>query len=277
MLLDRTNHNRFAADLTRRLTPAPEPVPATDRTVTRNDNRPPEAIDHARDALSELSAWLRDNPVIEGQAQLKAGTALKERTLVALNEARAERETKTKPWREKLNAIFAAYELVKDKGTLERAYSELRKRLTNFANEVEARRIAEANRLRHEAEERARIAREAELAEQDAIACADVGECTDVAGAIEQADSTFSAFQRADRQAAIAEKNVPLRTGSVLGGRSISMRTTEKLVIENVELAISVIGLTEKITEAILSSARDFRKERNELPPGITATFERSY
>jgi hypothetical protein len=247
-----------------------------DRVITRTDNHPPAAIDHAKNALGELSKWLADHPVIQAKDDAKAGVALKERTLVALNEARKEREAKTGPFREKLNAIFAAYELVKDKGTLERAYTELRKRLTSYANAVEAARIAEAERLRKEAEEREELARKAEAAEQAAIADAEAGECTDVGGAIVEADQAFSDYRRADKQAAIAERNVPLRFGSVMGGRSVSMRSTETLVIENVELAIKVLGLTDKIREAILSSARDYRKEFEELPAGIIATFERS-
>ena len=272
-MLDRTNHNRLYAQ---RFEPIAD-VPATDRVVSRNDNNPAQALDYAKDALDELSKWLKDNPVVQDQAQLKAGTALKERTLLAMNEARSERETKTRPIRDTLNAIFATYELVKDKGILERAYTELRKRLTDYGNAIEAARIAEAERLRKEAEERERIARIAEAAEREAIDDAEQGAESDVGGAIAQADAAFTDYRRADKQAAIAERNVPLRVGSVLGGRSQSMRTVEVLAIDNVELAIKVLGLTEKIRDAIISSARDFRKEFDELPAGIKATYERSY
>lgn len=255
----------------------PHTIPAVDRTVSRSDNSPAPAIAYAKDALDELSKWLESHPVIQQQDEAKAGAALKERTLVAIKGAREEREGKTSPLREQLNAIFADYDLVKDKGPLERTYNELRKRLTNYATAVEAARIAEAERLRLEAEERERAAREAEAAEQAAIADAEVGSCTDVAGAIEQADQAFTDFRRADKQAAIAARNVPVRFGSALGGKSQSMRTVKVLVIENVQLAIEIMGLTPKITEAILSSARDYQKEFDELPAGISATFERSY
>lgn len=275
-LVDRTNYNHFAGELARRLTPAPEPVPATDRTVSRGDNNPPGPLDHARDAFAELSEFLKETPVIEAEAQAKTASAIKERTLIALNEARADRETKSRPLRDRLNAIFATYELVKDKGPLESAYGILRKRLTNYANAIEAARIAQAEKLRAEAAERERLAREAEAAEADAIAGADVGECTDVGAAIEQADQAFSDFRRADKTAAIAERAVPLRFHSVMGGKTQSMRTVEVLVIENIDLAIKTLGITDKIRDAILSSARDFRKEFDELPTGVTATFERS-
>jgi hypothetical protein len=252
------------------------PIPAANRAVTAIHNQPPTALDHAADALSELAGWLKDHPIIQALPEAKAGVGLKERTLVALNSAREERQAQTQPLRDQLNEIFAAYDLVKDKGTLERGYNELRKRLTAFATSQEEARIAEATRLRNEAAEAERIAREAETAEQEALANAEQGECTDVGAAIAQADVTFTEYRVADKQAAIAERNVPLRFGSVLGGKSISMRTTEVLAIENVELAIKTIGLTDKIVEAILSSARDFRREFNELPAGIKATFNRS-
>lgn len=254
---------------------APIGHPAADRIVTRSDNAPPEGIDHAKDALTELSQWLRDHPVIQQQDEAKAGAALKERTLLALNEARAERETKTRPFRDRLNAIFAAYELVKDKGTLERAYGELRKRLTAYADAVEAARIAEAERLRLEAEAKEKAAREAEAAEQEAIANAEVGEITDVGAAIAEADQAFADYRRADKSAAIAARNVPLRFGSVIGGKSVTMRTVEVLEIEDLARAVAVLGATEKIADAVLSSARDFRKEFGELPAGIKASFKR--
>lgn len=279
---DRTDHNRLAAQLTQRIatpnamvTTVDAVVPATDRSVSRADNQP-SRLDFAREAMEELRTWLKSTPVVTGEAEAKAGAGVKERTLIALNEARSEREGFTKPIREKLNAIFATYELVKDKGTLETAYNELRRRLTKYANDIEANRLAEVERLRVTREEAERLAREAEAAEQEAIDDADQGVESDVGEAIERADETFSDFQRADRQVKIAERSVPLRFGSVTGGRSLGMRTKEVLVIDDAEKAIRIMGVTDKIRDAILSSARDYRNEYEELPAGITATHERS-
>ena len=272
-MLDRTNHQRLAAQFTDRLATA---IPAASRTVTTTDNNPPGALFHARDALDELAKFLKDNPVVDGEAQARTGAAVKERTLVALKAARDERETKTRPLRDQLNAIFADYDLVKDKGPLESSYNVLRKRLSDYANRIEAERATEAERLRQAALEQERIAREAEAAEQEAIENASQGECTDVAGAIQEADAAFTDYRKADRQAAIAERQVPLRFGSVMGGRTQAMRTVEVLTVTDAIAAIKVLGLTDKIRDAILSSARDFRKEFEELPAGITATFERS-
>jgi len=239
-------------------------------------NNPPDRLGFAVEAMDELRAYLKATPVITSAAEAKTGAAVNERTLIALNEARAERETKTRPFRDRLNAIFDVYALVKDKGTLETARGELRKRLTKYASEIEAKRIAEVERLRKEAEEAERLAREAEAAEREAIDDAEQGVESDVGGAIAQADQAFTEFRLADKQAAIAAKNVPLRFSSVTGGRSTGMRTVEVLAIEDIAKAIKVMGLTEKITAAVLSSARDYRKEYDELPAGIIATFERS-
>jgi DNA repair exonuclease SbcCD ATPase subunit len=274
-MLDRTNHNRLAAQYARRIASIDDDtLPASDRVVTRGDNNPPGTIDRAREAFGELSDFLKDHPVIQAAPAAKLGSGYIERTRVALSEMESERAAKVKPLNDQLSAINGSYRAVRD--PLETALKTLRKRLTDYANAIEEARIAEAERLRKEAEERERLAREAEAAEQDAIACADVGECTDVGAAIEQADQAFADYRRADKQAAIAERNVPVRFASAVGGRAQSMRTVEVLVVENVELAIKVLGITDKIRDAILSSARDYRKAFDELPNGIKATFERS-
>jgi hypothetical protein len=159
---------------------------------------------------------------------------------------------------------------------LERAYTALRDRLTKYSDAEEAKRIAEASRLRAEAEEKERLAREAEAAERQAIVDAEEGECTDVGEAIEVADQTFADFRRADKTAAIAAKNVPVRFASVLGGKSVTMRTTEVLTVTDAFAALKAMGVTPEIEEVLLSAARKYRKEFDELPSGITATFKRS-
>lgn len=303
MLLDRTDHNRFAAQLAERFTPkasAVALVPTASGAVTTTHNNPPSdevettdlvaikqpvaknEIDQAKEAFEELRGFLKETPVITNQAEAQLGAGYMERTRVALKAAREERETRTRPFLDKLTAIRGLYDLVREKsktnegGMLERAYTALRERMTIHADKVEAERIAEANRLRAIAEEQERIAREAAAAEQESLDNSAEGECTDVAAAIEEADTAFSTFQRAGRQAAIAERQVPMRLKSVLGGKSLSMRTTEVLEIEDLAKAMKVLGLTDKIRDAILSSAKDHRTAYGELPAGITQTFKRS-
>jgi hypothetical protein len=152
----------------------------------------------------------------------------------------------------------------------------LRARLTKYATDVEAARIAEANRLRAEAEAVEAAAREAERLEQDAVACADVGELTDVGAAIQNADEAFKQFGKADRQAAVAERAVPVRLGSVMGKPALSMRTKRVLVVNDAAAAVVAMGCTDKIKLAIVQSAKDFEEAHGELPAGVTETYERS-
>lgn len=249
-------------------------LPASDRAVTRADNHPPSTIQSAREAFSELGVWLREHPVIQNDADAKLGAAYIERTRVALGDMETERKAKVAPLNEQLSEINGNYREARD--PLESLLKTLRGRLTTYANAVEAARIAEANRLRLEAEERERLARAAEEAEREAIDDASQGVESDIGAAVEQADQAFADYRSADKQAAIAERNVPLKLRSVMGGRTMSMRTVEKLVIEDAAAAIKALGVTPDIQEAILKSARAFRKEFDELPAGITATFERS-
>lgn len=253
-------------------------APAGDgRALTHTDNRPPGPIEGAKEAMTELSAWIREHPVIQSPAEAKDGGAYVERTRIALAEMEEERKVKVDPLNKQLTAINTAYRVVRE--PLEKLLKELRRRLTDYAAAIEAARIAEAERLRREAEAKERLAREAEAKEQDAIACADVGECADVGGAIEEANASFAQFQKADRAAAIAERNVPVRIGSVMGNKALSMRTTRKLVVLDVVAAakaVIAIGLTDKIRLAILQSAKDFEDAHGELPEGVIETFERS-
>jgi hypothetical protein len=246
---------------------------SNDREVI-GGNKPPGVIDSAKEAMTELSAFLADTPVIENQPQAKQGGAHIERTRISLAAMEDERSERVGPLNKELTAINGAYRVVRE--PLEKVLKELRRRLTDFANAIEAARIAEANRLAAERAEAERIAREAEVAEQNAIAMADVGELTDAGGAIAEADARFRNFERAYRAAAVAAKNVPVRIGSAMGGRALSMRTVEVLVIDDACAAIKAIGLTDKVQDAILSSAREFRKAYGELPMGISSTHQRS-
>lgn len=300
MFAERCDHNRFAAQLAERMsmTAVIVPTATAGRAVTTKDNNPPPdevettalmvventrptEIDRAKEAFEELRDFLKDHPVILTADDAKLGAGYLERTRVTLKASRDERNTKTRPFLDRLEAIRAAYDLVREKtksnegGLLERAYNALRDRMTKYADAVEAERIAEANRLREEAARAEDAARAAETAEQTAIADAEVGECTDVGAAIQNADQKFAEFKVANRQAATAERNVPLRFGSVLGGKSVSARTYEFLEIEDFDKAIKVLGLTDKIRDAVIASAKDFRNEFDELPAGIKSTHQR--
>lgn len=237
-------------------------------------NNPPGPVEHARDATRELSGFLTEHPVIQDHAAAKLGGGYVERTRIALKSMEDERVELVAPHNQALDAINTPRRLVRD--PLERILKELRKRLTAFAQAEEDKRAAAAEEARRTAEAAEKAAREAEAREQEAIANAAQGEMTTVGEAIAEADAAFDEFQRADRTAARAERSVPVRIGSVMGGRTLSMRTTEVLVVEDAVKAITALGVTDKIRDAILSSARDFRKAFDELPAGVASTYDRS-
>ena len=248
------------------------------RAVVGN-NSPPGPIESAKEAMDELNGFLREHPVITSPAEAKNGGAYIERTRIALGDMEDERKIKVEPLNKQLTAINTAYRVVRE--PLEKVLKELRRRLTDYANAVEAARIAEANRLAAEREEAARIAREAEQREFDAIAAVDVGECADAGTAIVEADQKFAEFQKADRAAAVAAKNVPVRIGSVMGGKTLSMRSNPPaLSVANVDdacKAIRAMGVTEALSDAICTAARAYHRAHEEYPPGITTTYERSF
>ena len=238
-------------------------------------NHPPGPIDYAREAMAELGVFLKDYPVIQSPADAKQGGAFVERTRIALNELETERAVKVGPLNAQLTKINGAYRMVRD--PLEKVLRELKRRLTDYATAEEAKRQAEAARLRAEAEAQEAAARAAEAAEQDAIAQADVGVLdVDVGAAITEADAAFGDYARADRAAAVAERDSKVRITSAMGGKALSMRSVEVLVISNIHAALKAMAITPKIKEAVLSSARDYRKEFGELPTGIEATQQRS-
>jgi hypothetical protein len=263
-MLDRTEAAR-AAD---------KYIPSARGAVAPTDNQPPSMIDSAEEAMAELSAWLLDHPVIQLPLEAKDGGAFVERTRIALSDMEAERTVKVAPLNEQLAGINGEYREVRQ--PMERALKELRGRLTAYATAIEAARIAEAEQLRQEAEAKEQAARDAEAREREAIDDAAQGAEADVGGAIAQADAQFAAYQKAGRAAAVATRSVPVRIGSVMGGKSLSMRTVRKLVVSDAAMAIKSIGLTERITAAILADTRLYEEAYGELPAGITETHERS-
>jgi hypothetical protein len=244
-----------------------------DHVAGIGDNRPPGPIPSAKEAMREVSAFMADVPSIESHEQAKQGGAYVERTRIALAEMETERKVKVDPLNAQLGTINSSYRIVRE--PLEKILLELKRRLTNFASAEEAKRIAAAEAARKAAEEAERIAREAEAKEQEAIQNAEVGECADVGGAIAQADAAFSDFQKAQRAAARAEREQTARIPSVMGGRAQVMRDYEVLAISDAAAAIKCMGMTDKIRDAILSSARAYRGDFGQLPDGVTATTQR--
>jgi hypothetical protein len=247
-------------------------LPASNRMVEKTDNSASPAIDAAKDATTGLNAFLTDAPKIDA-ANAKEGGAWVERVRIALAELEDERKSKADPLYARWKAVGEPYSRVAK--PLERLFGELKRRVSEHFNAVEAARRAEAERLRAEAEAKERAAREAEAREADAIAAVDVGVCEDYGDAIEKADEAFADYRVADRDAARAERDVTARITSIVGGRPVSMRTKRVLVVDDPVAAVKAMWPNERIEDAIRKAAKDFEDAFGELPAGVTATHER--
>lgn len=237
------------------------------------DNRPDE-IEIARDAMDDLNKFLTDTPVIENEEQVKVGTLFVERVRKTLADLDDARKAEVRPHNDEVKAINHVYGNASR--PLNTLLNELKFRLTDYAGREEALRIREADEARKAADALEMEARTAEAREQEAKQNATQGEVTDVAAAVIEADQRFQEFQRADRAAAIAERNVPVKLASQLGGKALGLRTKETLVLDDAYAAIREMGVTEKIRDAVLSAARDYRRLHEKLPAGISTTTTRS-
>lgn len=237
-------------------------------------NNPPSPIEMSRDALADLNLYLSNNPVIETTEQAKTGGLFVERTRKTIADVEDARKRETGPLNEQVKNINEQYGFARK--PLESLLNELRWRLTDFASREEARRIQEAEEARRRADALEMEARRAEEAEREAKANATQGEIVDVAHAVIAADQAFSAMQKGERAAAVAERDTVVRLPSQLGGKALSMRTKEVLTVDNALKAISEIGSNEKINEAIVTAARDYRRTYGRLPAGVSASTTRS-
>lgn len=248
---------------------------AIDFIASEGHNKPPSKIDFAREAYRDIAKFLYDTPVITTREEAKAGGIIIERTRITMAELEDERTAIVRPLNDEVKVINDKYRTPRE--SLDKMLGELRSKLTDFAKIEEEKRAAEAEVKRLAAEEAERKAREAERVEAEAKENADMGEVgVNVGAAIAQADKAFSEFQKANREVARAERDIPVKIGSQLGGRAMSLRAKETLILDSAEEAIKEIGITEKISAAILSAARDYRKLKGKLPSGVSATIERA-
>jgi hypothetical protein len=241
-------------------------------------NQPPSPIDYAREAMADLANFLTETPVIQTPEQAKQGALFVERSRKTLQDLDDARKAEVGPLNEKVKAINEQYRHVRD--PFDGVLSELRRRLTDFAAREEAARIKAAEEARKQAEALEIEARRAEEAEREAKANATLGEVTDVAAAIVAADQTFSNYAKADRAAQIAESQTHVRLPSQLGGKALSLREKEILIVDSpIHAVTSMSGTPELIAiinEAILTAARKCRRMYGSLPIGVRSETHRS-
>ena len=235
-------------------------------------NNPPDQTVTAAETMRDISDWMAEHPVIE-EAHAREAKLFIDRGKLAIQDLEAERDSKVRPLNEQVKEINAYYKAPKVQ--LETVIRELASRIDSFIRAEEQKRIEAAREAARIAEEAEHRAREAERLEQDAMRSANTGELgVDVASAVVEADDAFRAYQKAERQAAIAEKETKAKIGGGFG-RAISLRTKETLLVTDAIDAIHAIGVTESITEAILTSARAYRKLHGKLPAGVISETER--
>jgi hypothetical protein len=227
-----------------------------------------------------MSEWMKANPVIETSEQAGEAKLLCDRAKAALDEIEAERDKLVRPLNEKVDAINRDYKTLhntdkKKPGTYDRVFIELKARVSAFLIAEEEKRRKEAEAAAAKAAEAERLAREAEAKEREAIENAKAGEVdVDVVAATTEADESFAEFEKASRFAARAERDAKVKLGGGFG-KAASLRTVETLHLDSYGKALKAIGPHPKIEEAILSAAREYRKQHGALPEGVSATTER--
>jgi hypothetical protein len=236
-------------------------------------NNPPGMIDTAGETASSINSWLTDHPVIETEEMAREAKVMIDRGKLGLRDLDDERAAKVAPLNLQVQSINDLYR--KPKELLRKITDEALRRVTDFLAKEEAKRIKLAEEARRAAEEVERSARLAEAAEREAIDDAGQGAIVDIAATSAAADRSFDQYRKADKAAAIAEREAKVKIG---GGftRSLSLKNRETLRVVEAISAINAIGLTPDIEAAILKGARAFRAMTGSLPSGIESKTERS-
>ncbi len=233
-------------------------------------NRGPSMTEVAAETMQHIGSWMAENPIVTEDTAKEAKLFL-DRGKLAIRDLEDERTKRVEPLNEKVKEINEGYKAPRVQ--LETVLSQLSDRLTGFIKEEKRKReeaAREAARIAEEAEQRAR---EAERAEQDAIGSANSGELgVDIAAHVVEADNAFRDFEKADRALAIALKETKVKVGGGFS-RAISLRQRESLVLVDAVVAINSMGVSDDVREAILKSARAFRKATGDLPDGVTSTY----
>jgi hypothetical protein len=248
--------------------------------IMTGHNNPPDCIECGAEASVALSAWLAENPLIYSEEQAKQAKLLLDRAKGSAGEIEDARKRETKPLNEQLEEINGRYKAMhntdpKKPGILDKNTNELKRRLTVYAQVEEDKRLAELEAKRRGADEAARIALAAKAQEEEALANSRAGELgVDLTQVVVATDKAVNAAQKAERAAAVAERDSNVKIGGGWG-RAVGLRTKETLILESYGRAITAIGPHDKIRDAILSAAREYRSEKGQLPDGVRSETSR--
>jgi hypothetical protein len=238
----------------------------------RSHNNPPSLIEFAGESATVLSDWLKENPVVETEEQSRAYKLLRDRGKSCLRDMEDERKVRVKPKQEEIDLINGEYR--SPRAILEKILGEGDNRLNEYIKKEENRRLRDLAEAQKRVEEAEQAARDAEARERSAVDDARTGVETDIGAAAVEADARFAAFQLAQRTLARAERAKDVKLGGGFN-RALSTRFKEELVVEDPYKALSVMGWSERLLEALLTDAREHRRKHGDLPDGIIAQGER--
>ncbi len=242
------------------------------QAVGLGHNQPPSQIESLGEACTAVNDWLKTNPVVETEEAARSGKPHVDRLRLGLQDMEAELTLRTKPKLDEIKLIRDEYRSIR--ALTETLLEETKTRINAWALEEEQRRQAVAAKARRKAEEAERIAREAEERERAAAEDAAVGVETDIAEATKEADEKFTAFEKAQRELARAQRETKVKVGGGFG-RALSSRFKETLVVTDPQAAINKLGWSSRVVEAILTEAREYRRRFGHLPEGVMAETER--
>lgn len=248
-------------------------VTAKTNRETIGGNNPPDMTEVARNTMAALSDWMKEHPVIQSEEDAKEAKVYIDRGRLCIKDIEAERDSKVRPLNTKVKDINEHYKGPRE--TLQKVLSEIEGRITRFLQAEEERRREAAEAARNAAMEAERLAREREEAEQAAIRDAGSGVLdVNIGDATNEADAAFKEFQRASRFADRAERDTKVKVGGGFS-RAVSLKTVETLILVDAFAALRDMGVTDDIREAILKSARAYRRAFEELPKGVEIQVER--
>lgn len=236
-------------------------------------NNPPGMIETAAEIAADLNNWLKEHPVVESLPEAAEAKLFIDRAKLGLKDMEDERDGKVRPLNEQVKAINGSY--AEPRRLVERVLSEISQRVGDFIRREEAKRQAAAEEARQAVKAAEERAREAERIEQEKLADAANGELDiDVHRVTQEADKAFGEYQKAERQAAIAERETKVK---ISGGfqRAIGLRVSESFIVTDAAKALAAIGSTPDIEEAIIKAAKAYRKLKGVLPPGVAVDAER--
>src|SRR5882724_6116056 len=235
-------------------------------------NNPPEVLELAPDVIADISGKMADIPVVESGEDARLMKMEIDRAKACIKDLEAERDSKVRPLRDKADQIRQIYR--RPRNLLGDLLDEMLSRVQLFVKAEEKRHQEIAMAAAARAAALALEARMKELEEQERLDDAAKGEIgVNVAEAIAEADDAFEAYEKAERQAALAQKQTHVKIGGGFS-RAIGMRKKETLHIANILEAIADVGTSEIVTEAILKAARAYRIVHGMLPRGITSAVE---